>query len=90
MVLDLNENDLLKEDLNREKRFDEKYLVNLEDLVSEVSKEIVYQSGAGLNLAKKLNSFFALFLRNLFNIMDRGYILQRIDQYLKISLKLGF
>ncbi|EFC48586.1 dedicator of cytokinesis 7 [Naegleria gruberi] len=53
-------------------------------LVRIMGVETAYRAGAGFNVAKILNSNFALFLRDLFNIMDRGIVLGHIEGYMNI------
>jgi len=56
----------------------------LSRLVRMVASETAYRSGAGFNVAKLLNSNFALFLRDLFNVMDRGIVLTHIETYMNL------
>ena len=62
----------------------------LSRLVKVIATETAYRSGAGFNVAKLLNSNFALFLRDLFNVMDRGVVLSHIETYMNlITMKAG-
>jgi hypothetical protein len=56
---------------------------SIDKLTKAISLEIAYRAGQGLNLAKLLNSNFALFLRDLCNVVDRGLIIQKAAEYLR-------
>jgi hypothetical protein len=63
--------------------FGEDFHPTLEKLVKILGKEIVYRASVGLNIAKVLNQNFALFLRDLLDIIDRGFVLYLIDQFIR-------
>lgn len=55
----------------------------LEQLTTGLCKEVGYQAGTtATNSAKNLNSYFALFLRDLLDVADRGYVMRVIQVYL--------
>jgi hypothetical protein len=85
MILHANENKSLNADARTDDAlYGTSFRPTLERLVKLVAKEITYRSGVGLNIAKLLNANLALFLRDLLDIIDRGFILSLIDQYLRM------
>ncbi|KAL9650827.1 hypothetical protein ABK040_001877 [Willaertia magna] len=64
-------------------------LIEFNNILSRFVKllaiEVAYRSGASYNDAKIVSINFALFLRDLFNVMDRGIVLNNIEQYLNMA-----
>lgn len=85
MVLHANDNKALNSDTRNDAAvFGPELIEILERLVRTTAKEIIYRSGVGLNIAKALNANLALFLRDLLDILDRGFVLSLMSSFLRI------
>ena len=102
MVIKLENDKKEKKVITRSQRFDPEFLENLQNLLVICAWQIQQLSSSGTNIfAKELNRNIALFCRDLFTIVDRGFVFQLIstvlremsprkDESIFIELKLDF
>ncbi|XP_057299405.1 dedicator of cytokinesis protein 7-like isoform X1 [Hydractinia symbiolongicarpus] len=68
---------------SRKERFHERFLDDVIALVNTVTAEIIKKQDKQFRQSRMLNISLAFFLNELLSLMDRGYVLTLIKQYMK-------
>ncbi len=79
MVLKLHSSGESDQKVPRKSRFSSQFINNLRELIGILTTDIQQRSKTGITIAKELNKSLAIFLRNMFSIMDRGLCFQFVE-----------
>ncbi|KAI9144507.1 hypothetical protein BKA69DRAFT_1122349 [Paraphysoderma sedebokerense] len=67
--------------LDKNSWYKDEFVDDVKTLVTEVSEEVHRRSTTGLNLGKELNEALAYFLLDLFNFMNKTFVVDLIEQH---------
>jgi len=74
----------------RKERFHERYLDDVSALVNSVTLEIIRKQEKNFKNARMLNASLGFFLNDIISLMDRGFVLMLVRNYMKEMNSQGF